>query len=141
MAKKQAAKGSPPETAAATQEPPATTQSHTEPVQANGHAEVPSDTNGTAPETNGEANKPVKVVSLPVAKDTYVQASIWERTVTLKGGETFTTHEVSVRKRYKVGEEWKSAHSFRASELYAVSYVVRKAEEYILDLRAANCPF
>ena len=62
------------------------------------HQEVPpqSDTNGT--DTNG--NKPIMVFSYPVAKDTYVQASVWERVVTLKDGDSFTTHEVSCRKRY-----------------------------------------
>jgi len=92
-------------------------------------------------DTNGEGNKPIMLFSYPVARDTYVQASIWERVVTLKDGNSFVTHEVSVRKRYKQGEEWKSAHSFRVSELYALAHAVAKAEAYILDLRHDKIPF
>jgi len=58
------------------------------------------------------------------------------KVVTAQGG-TFTTHEVSVRKRYRDAGtgEWKSLHSFRRSELYALGYVVEKAERWILDTR------
>src|SRR5207237_342330 len=70
--------------------------------------EAPSDTNGTSspdpapPPENGNGNggqKPLKVFSYPVARDTYVQATIWERTITMKGGESYVTQEVTVRKR------------------------------------------
>jgi len=125
MAKKKTAEAEAPANGAPVQEAPPVT-------------EPASDTNGNS-ETNG--NKPIMVFSYPVAKDTYVQASVWERTVTLKSGDIFTTHEVSCRKRYKQGEEWKSAHSFRCSELYALAHAIAKAEAYILDLRGDNCPF
>lgn len=101
-----------------------------------------SDVNGNG-DTNGQseakAAPPVHMISVIVQKDTYIQASIWERTVQTAGG-SFTTHEVSVRKRYKKngGDEWASAHSFRCSECYAVQYVIRKAEEWILDERSKN---
>lgn len=116
-----------------------------QPTEETPQTDVPvSDVNNepsAAPPQNGEPNRPVHVVSVIVQKDTYVQASVWERTVQTKDS-TFVTHEVSVRKRYKNGNgEWASAHNFRASELYAVEYVVRKAEEWILDRRAEQCPF
>src|SRR4051794_39678992 len=59
-------------------------------------SETASDTNG-----NGDARKPVKIFSYLVARDTHVQASIWDRVVTLADGSAFTTHDVSVRKRYR----------------------------------------
>lgn len=112
-----------------------------------------SDTNGTLPDTpalpvqngNGEQRKPVRVLSYLVAKDAFVQASIWERTVTLGDGTTFLTHDVSVRKRYRdaVNGEWKSLYSFRGSEIYAVLHALSQSSAWILEARAAahSCPF
>src|SRR5436309_330808 len=84
--------------------------------------------------------RPVQVFSFLVQKDTYVQASIWERHVTLRDQSTFTTHEVSLRKRYKDSAtgEWRSMQSFRGSELYAVEYAVQRCEAWILETRSAN---
>lgn len=113
----------------------------------------PSDTNGTLPETpalpvpngNGEQRKPVRVLSYLVAKDTFVQASIWERLVTLGDGTTFLTHDVSVRKRYRdaLSGEWKSLYSLRGSEIYAVLHALSQASAWILEARADahSCPF
>ena len=111
--------------------PPAPTTSPSEP---------PSDTNG-----NGDVRKPVKVFSYMVARDTYVQASIWDRAVTLADGSTFTAHDVSVRKRYRDAQsgEWKSLHSFRGSEIYAVLHALTQGSAWILEVRASanSCPF
>jgi hypothetical protein len=106
----------------------------------------PSDTNGTLPDQvpvasangNGEQKKPVKVFSYLVGRDSYVQASIWDRQVTLGDGAQFTTHEVTLRKRYKDAKdgEWKSASGFRGSELYAVLHAVQQANAWILETRA-----
>jgi len=113
----------------------------------------PSDTNGTMPESgtavpqngNGEQRKPVHVLSYLVSKDTYVQASIWDRTVSLADGSTFVTHDVSVRKRYRESQsgEWKSLYSFRGSEIYAVLHALAQASAWILEARvsAQSCPF
>lgn len=103
-------------------------------------SEPPSDTNG-----NGSDRKPVKVFSYMVARDTYVLASVWDRVVTLADGASFTTHDVSVRKRYRDPQsgEWKSLYSFRGSEIYAVLHALTQASAWILEARAAanNCPF
>ncbi len=112
-------------------EPPATTTSPSEP---------PSDTNGSLPD-----RKPVHVFSYMVARDTFVQASVWDRAVTLADGSTFTAHDVTVRKRYRDPQsgEWKSLHSFRGSEIYAVLHALSQASAWILEARASatSCPF
>ena len=82
------------------------------------------------PETQPNGNKgPVISYSVPVSLDTFVQASVWERKVKLRDNAEFTTHEVSFCKRWKNGDgQWKSLHSFRCSEIYALAHVLRLAE-------------
>jgi len=112
----------------------------------------PSDTNGTLPDQipkpssngDGEPRRPIHVLGYLVAKDTFVQASIWDRLVTLGDGSTFMAHDVSVRKRYRDPQsgEWKSLHTFRGSELYAVLHALTQASAWILEARASmqSCP-
>src|SRR5437870_1336331 len=82
--------------------------------------EQPPSADGDAHESNGggtEARTPAHVLSYLVARDTYVQASIWARTVRLADGSEFTAHDVTVRKRGKdASGQWQSYHSFRGSE-------------------------
>jgi hypothetical protein len=89
---------------------------------------------------NGESRKPAHVLSYLVSKDTFVQASIWERLVTVTDGSTFLTHDVSVRKRLRDAQsgEWKSLSSFRGSELYALLHAVAQASAWILEARAST---
>ncbi len=105
----------------------------------NGHAATASEANGTGP----DPRKPVHVMSYLVARDTFIQASIWARQVTLADGTGYTTHDVSLRKRVRGDDdEWMSYYSFRGSELYAVAHAVSQANAWILERRAANdCPF
>jgi hypothetical protein len=115
-------------------------------MPAEGDASEGISTHTNATETNGtgdEPRKPVHVLSYLVARDAYVQASIWARTVRLADGTEFTAHDVSLRKRYKDGAgEWQSAYSFRGSELYAVAHAVSQANAWILETRAVtDCPF
>jgi hypothetical protein len=99
----------------------------------------PSDTNG-----NGE-RKPAKVFSYLVSRDTYVQASIWERVVKVTDGSEFLTHDVTLRKRYRDVKDgdWKTLYSFRGSEIYAVLHGLAQASSWILEARAnaTSCPF
>lgn len=81
-----------------------------------------------------ESKAPAHVVSYYVAKDTYIQASIWERTVE-NGENSFTVFDVSVRKRLKQDDEWKSVYSFRGSELPFVIRALDRAEGWILETR------
>jgi hypothetical protein len=107
--------------------------------EANGTGQVASDTN----DDGTESRKPVHVLSYLVARDTYVQASIWARVVQLADGTEFTAHDVSLRKRYKdANGEWQSYYSFRGSELYAVAHAVMQANAWILEARAvSDIPF
>ena len=85
--------------------------------------------------------KPVHVVSYCISKDTYIQASIWERTVD-NDGNPFIVYDVSLRKRFKAGDTWKSVYSFRGSELPFLSRAVQKAEDWILEsLKKDDVPF
>ena len=107
----------------------------------------PSPPQGEATESNSSAEeprKPAHTFSYPVARDTYVHASVWARTVKLSDGAEFVAHEVSVRKRYKdAAGEWQTAHSFRGSELYALVHALNQASAWVLEARAAanGCPF
>ncbi len=83
-------------------------------------------------QSSKEEKQPVHVVSYYVSKDTYIEASIWERTVE-NNGHPFVVHDVSLRKRLKVGGAWKSVYSFRGSELPFLSRAVQKAEDWILE--------
>lgn len=122
----------------ATEEPP--------PENQEARPDAPPDQSGTSPsetDANAEApqngNKPAYYVSVPVAKDTYVQASVWPKTVQLRDGTSFLTHEVTVRKRYKdANGDFQSTHKFRGSELYALQHVIRRSEEFILNMRATD---
>jgi hypothetical protein len=91
-----------------------------------------------------EPRKPAHTFSYPVARDTYVHASVWARIVKLSDGGEFVAHEVSVRKRHKdAAGEWQTAHSFRGSELYALVHALNQAAAWVLEARASanGCPF
>ena len=96
------------------------------------------------PGTNGNGNgandrKPMKVFSFQVGENSYIQASIWGREGTRRDGQTFSTFDVTVRKRYRnQRDEWASAYSYAPSELYVVIHAMTKASEYITELRATN---
>lgn len=92
---------------------------------------------------NGNRGTIVRTFSYPVSLDTWVQALVSERVVTLKDQSTFLSHEVTTRKlwRTQTGED-KALYTYRCSELYALLHAIKKAEEWILDQRASNdCPF
>jgi len=56
-----------------------------------------------------------------------IQVAIWENEA--KSGRVFNT--ISIERRYKVGEEWKSTNSLRTSDLPKASLALQKAFEYI----------
>jgi hypothetical protein len=89
---------------------------------------------------NGDGKKPAYVASYYVGKDTYIQASVWSREVQ-NGDSSFVVYDVSLRKRTKVGDEWKSFYAFRGSELPFVSRAIDRAETFILEQRKQDIPF
>ena len=88
--------------------------------------------------------KPAKVFSYLVARDTWVTAAIWDRTVQQAFGGSFTAYDISIRKRYRDREtgQLKTAYSFHSSEVYAVVHALSQAAAWVLDARAAanHCP-
>lgn len=81
-------------------------------------------------------SKPVETLSVPAGKGTTLNASIWENQVE-RDRQRFTTYSITIERRYRDGEEWKSSKSFRASELLQVAYLANRAFERTLQLKAA----
>lgn len=82
-----------------------------------------------APQSSGKP--PVRTISLPAGKGAQIQASIWENDV--QNGETsFTSYSVTLARRYRDGEQWKTASGFRASDLLLVAESARMAFSAIM---------
>lgn len=84
------------------------------------------------PETTGKA--PVHQISLPAGKGAQIQASIWENEVQ-NGDNSFTSYSVTFARRYRDGEEWKSASGFRSSDLLLVAKAAELAFDAILEAK------
>ena len=82
-------------------------------------------------------SKPVETLSVPAGKAGTLNASIWENEIE-QDHKRFTTYSVTIERRYKEGEEWKSSKSFRANELLQVAYLANQAYERALQLRTAQ---
>jgi hypothetical protein len=80
-------------------------------------------------------SKPIETLSVPAGKSGTLNASIWENEIE-QDHKRFTTYSVTIERRYKEGEEWKSSKSFRANELLQVAYLANQAYERALQLRA-----
>jgi len=81
-------------------------------------------------------SKPVETISVPAGQGTQINASIWENEVE-RPDRSFTAYGVTIEKRYRDGEEWKSAKSFKPSELLEVAHVATEAYKRALQLRQA----
>jgi hypothetical protein len=103
-------------------------------------AKKPDDLRDDESQGRADGKKPVHVVSYSAGKDTHIQASIWERTVQ-NGTTSFNVYDVSLRKRVKVNDGWKSIYTFRGSEIPFVVRALDRAEEWILEqTRTDNVP-
>ena len=71
-----------------------------------------------------------------------VVATVWQNQGTSKDGQVVGYKTVSLQRRYKDKEgNWKSASSFRISDLPRASLVMQKAFEYlVLKEREGNGP-
>lgn len=93
------------------------------------------------PEQNGGKKMPLKTWTFPVGKDTWIQASVWDRIVELANGDSFVTHDIRVQKRFRDARErdpekqWKTLHSYRVSELFTLQHAINKAGDFVLALR------
>jgi hypothetical protein len=72
----------------------------------------------TIPFLSGENTmaRPVDTLSVPTGKGALINASLWENEVE-QGDQRYTTYSVSIEKRYRDGDTWKTAKSFKAHEL------------------------
>jgi hypothetical protein len=70
-----------------------------------------------------------KSSSKPVAKFSsgQIHLAVWEN-VAKETGEIYNT--ITIEKRYKSGEEWKSLKSFRPNELSKLISVLQQANEH-----------
>ena len=121
-------------------------------IEENG-AGHPPDTNGTQAPTNGteapannngngNGRTPIKVFSYLIGHETYVQVSVWQREGKRRDGGTFTTYDLSLRKRYKNSRdnEWTSLYSFAPSETFAAIHALQQATAFVTELRAVEEP-
>ena len=75
-------------------------------------------------------NKPEKVIRIG-----YVSASIFVNEIKTEGG-TRTVRNVNLQRRYKDGDEWKSASSFGLGDLPCALRVLQLALEHIETVEA-----
>jgi len=80
-------------------------------------------------------SKPIDTLSVPAGKGGFINASIWENEVE-QDRRRFKTYSVTIEKRYRDGEQWKTSKSFRAGDLLQVGYLARRAYERALELRS-----
>lgn len=82
-------------------------------------------------------SKPIETISIPSGQGATLNASVWENEVEQEN-KHFTTYSVTIEKRYRDGETWKTAKSFNAGELLSVAFVANRAYERALQLRQAG---
>ena len=97
-------------------------------------------TEASAPESNGNGNKPCQSFSLPAGNGNYIQASIWPKVLKTEGKPDLTVYSVTVRKswRHEQSGEWQNSQFFRTTELFMLQYVLRAAEDWILSQRVQD---
>lgn len=81
-------------------------------------------------------SKPVDTVSVPTGKGTMINAAIWENEVQ-NAERTYTAYSVTIEKRYRDDEGWKTSKSFKTSELLEVAFAAEEAYKRALNLRQA----
>ena len=76
---------------------------------------------------SSEASKPKCSLNLPVPGGGQIQAAVWENEQT-KDGETFTSHGITVQRRYYDEDEkqWKTAKGFRDSDLLTLAFIAQE---------------
>jgi hypothetical protein len=81
------------------------------------------------------ANTPVKTLSYPAGPGNQIQLAIWENEKT-KDGEEYKSYSITIQRRYREGEQWKSASGFRASDTLIVAFACQQAFEHVQELKA-----
>lgn len=84
------------------------------------------------------APKDAKRRPLKTFREESVSASVWSREVSA-GQQRRTYYSVTLERAYKVpGQPWRYTHSFDATDLGNVAEVIEQADEFILELQAAE---
>ncbi len=78
---------------------------------------------------------PVETISVPSGKGDFLNASIWENEVE-RDQKRFKTYAVTIERRYRDGDQWKTSKSFRAGDLLQVAFLANRAYERALALRS-----
>ncbi len=81
------------------------------------------------------SNSPVKTLAYPAGTGNQIQLAIWENKQS-KEGEEFKSYSVSIQRRYRDGEQWKTATGFRPSGVLVVSHACQQAYDEIRRLQA-----
>ena len=78
--------------------------------------------------------RPIETLSVPAGKGTFINAAIWENEVE-QDNRKYMTYSVSLEKRYRDGDSWKTAKSFQANEMLQVAYLATEAYKRVLQQR------
>jgi hypothetical protein len=80
-------------------------------------------------------SRPIETISVPTGNGSLLNASVWENEVN-QDDRQYKTYSVTIERRYRDGDTWKGAKSFRAGELLQVAYLAQQAYQRALALRA-----
>jgi hypothetical protein len=86
----------------------------------------------TTRKTVVRSNKPVQAFRMRG-----ISASVFANEVTTDDGRELTRYDVSVQRRYRDGDEFKTTTSFRRDDLPILQLLARRAWEFIVDEEAA----
>jgi hypothetical protein len=78
------------------------------------------------------SNKPVQAFRMRG-----ISASVFANDVTTDDGRELTRFDVSIQRRYRDGDEFKTTTSFRRDDLPILQLLARRAWEFIVDEEAA----
>lgn len=80
------------------------------------------------------ANGPWKKIELPAGKGAIIVCAIWQNTVENQG-DPFVAYSVTLQRRYRDGEEWKTSESLRPQDLLTAAHALTIAYDAILHER------
>ncbi|MEM9585894.1 MAG: hypothetical protein AAGA03_01330 [Planctomycetota bacterium] len=80
-------------------------------------------------------SKPIETITVPNGNGGTLTAAVWGNQAE-QDGKSYTRYSVTLEKRYRDGDQWKSAKSFNANELLSVAYLANQAYEKALTLRS-----
>jgi hypothetical protein len=102
-------------------------------------AEAPSDTNGNAPEHNGQApRKTVRTFSCPCGKDENLRVEVVESEHQTKSGKITILSAVCSRTYVNGDSEEKVSYSYRVQHIQLLTHLLGLAHAYIVSTRVVE---